>query len=189
MRTQLDVSQASDSQKVEMLKYAAETRRFEIERFWQRSLFFWGFIASAFIAYFALASSRRPEPLLLLLIACFGTVSSFAWTLLNRGSKYWQVAWETKLKLLEMDVLGVPLFSNIEPYEKGVFWGPARYSTSKLAIALSDFTTAVWVILALSTFRPPTAPAADMIACFLLGGTAVYLTCLFLVGRSGQGSG
>jgi hypothetical protein len=66
---------------------AVQVRNFEIDLFWKRSVFFWGFIASAFIGYAAL---RKDSPNLALLIACFGMVCSCAWTLLNRGSKYWQ---------------------------------------------------------------------------------------------------
>jgi hypothetical protein len=142
----LDVSGASLEQKKEILKYATETRRFEIERFWQRSLFFWGFIGAAFVAYAALAKDNV-DPLLSLSIACFGGVSSVAWTLQNRGSKYWQEAWEDKIRAVEIDVLGVPLFSNIEPVRNRHIWGALRYSVSKLAIALSDFTAIVWGFL------------------------------------------
>ena len=46
----LNISKTSQKQRIEILKYAAETRKFEIERFWQRSLFFWGFIGASFVA-------------------------------------------------------------------------------------------------------------------------------------------
>jgi hypothetical protein len=36
----LDISKCDADQKKEILKYAAEVRKFEIERFWQRSGFF-----------------------------------------------------------------------------------------------------------------------------------------------------
>jgi hypothetical protein len=67
-RTPLDVSQATIEQKTEILKYATDVRKFEIERFWQRSLFFWGFIAAAFVAY--AQSGGKGE--LAFLVACFG---------------------------------------------------------------------------------------------------------------------
>lgn len=144
--SKLDASSANTTQKADILKYATETRRFEIERFWQRSLFFWGFIGAALIAYAAISKSDV-DPILPLAIACFGAVSSVAWTLQNRGSKYWQEAWEDKIKAVEIDVLGAPLFSNIEPVRNRHIWGAIRYSVSKLAIALSDFTVLVWGFL------------------------------------------
>ena len=41
----------ADEQKKKILEYAADVRKFEISLFWQRSLFFWGFIGAAFVAY------------------------------------------------------------------------------------------------------------------------------------------
>jgi hypothetical protein len=39
-----------------------------------------------------------------------------AWTLQNRGSKYWQEAWEQKVNAVEAEILGVKLFLNREPF-------------------------------------------------------------------------
>jgi hypothetical protein len=83
---------------------AVQTRNLEIELFWKRSVFFWGFISAAFIGYAALRQSEVRT-----LLACFGLVCSFAWTLVNRGSKYWQEAWETKVERFEFPVTGVSL--------------------------------------------------------------------------------
>ena len=69
-----------------------DTRKFEIDLFWKRSLFFLGFISAAFIGFGALYKKDAPE--LALLLACFGLVCSVAWTLANRGSKYWQENWQ-----------------------------------------------------------------------------------------------
>jgi hypothetical protein len=44
----------------------------------------------------------------------------------NRGGKYWQEAWEQKLKTVEVDVLGTNLFSNIEPLEKNNAFGQLK---------------------------------------------------------------
>jgi hypothetical protein len=67
-----------------------QTRNFEIELFWKRTIFFWGFIAAAFGGYAAL---RNSESDLAIVVACFGAVCSLAWALVNRGSKYWQETW------------------------------------------------------------------------------------------------
>lgn len=131
----------------EIFKYAYETRKLEIGLFWQRSLFFWGFIAAAFVAYAAISAQAVPDETVLLAVSCFGIVASVAWTLANRGSKYWQGAWEAKLETYEMDVLGIPLFSaEYSPTQKS-WWGEWRYSVSRLTMALSDFTVFIWVFL------------------------------------------
>jgi hypothetical protein len=124
---------------------AVDTRKFEIQLFWTRSIFFWGFIASAFVGY---ASLRQHASDLSIVVACFGVVCSVAWSLVNRGSKYWQEAWESKVERLEPLVTG-PLFATEEKVQvHKVSWLRARrYSVSKLAIGLSDYTVFVWVAI------------------------------------------
>ncbi len=121
---------------------ALDTRKFEIQLFWSRSLFFWGFISAAFVGY---ATLRRFDSDLSLIVASFGVVCSVAWSLVNRGSKYWQEAWETKVEREEPAVTG-PLFSREEDTQigKGCWLRGRRYSVSKLAIGLSDYTIALW---------------------------------------------
>src|ERR1039457_4874632 len=65
----------------------------------------------AFVAY-AQLFGRGDLPFF---VACFGLVCSVAWALQNRGSKYWQEAWEAKVESVEKTVLGVELFANREP--------------------------------------------------------------------------
>jgi hypothetical protein len=62
-----------------LLYIAIETRRFEIERFCQRSLFFWGFIAAAFVGHAALGKEGLWEATVMM--GCFGLVASLAWSL------------------------------------------------------------------------------------------------------------
>lgn len=127
---------------------ASDVRKFEIGLFWQRSLFFWGFIASAFLAYADVGKEKSPDHDLLLAIAAFGLVCSVAWTLANRGSKYWQENWEAKLKSLEEDVLGQKLYSTNYGIHRQQWWGAARFSVSRLTIALSDFAVGLWIFMA-----------------------------------------
>jgi hypothetical protein len=67
-----------------------------------------------------------------------------AWTLANRGSKYWQVAWEQKLKSVERAVLGSNVYSRVEKNTDKALWGAARYSVTKLTIALSELYRSRW---------------------------------------------
>src|SRR3990172_1691020 len=91
-----------------------EIRNFEIELFWKRALFFWGFIASAFVGFATLYGKHTG---LSIVIAGFGMVCSFAWTIANRGAKYWQENWEAKVGEFESDIIG-PLFKVHEPVQK-----------------------------------------------------------------------
>ena len=119
---------------------ALQTRQLEISLFWQRSLFFWGFISAAFVA---LAALKSDQPMLSLLVSGFGFVCSFSWTLVNRGSKYWQEQWETKIEMAEGDVTGPFFRTRVEKQRKG-WWGGREYSVSKVTIAVSDYMSFVW---------------------------------------------
>lgn len=122
---------------------ALATRQFEIDMFWKRSLFFWGFIGAAFIAI----ATLNGMPVVSLLVAGFGMVCALAWTLVNRGSKYWQEQWESKIEAIEDGVTG-PLFRKRErPQDKGWWLSGRAYSVSRLAIAVSDYVFLTWVAL------------------------------------------
>jgi hypothetical protein len=131
---------------VKRFEVSLQTRNLEIDLFWKRSLFFWGFISAAFIAYAALRQSE-----LRIVVACFGMVCSCAWTLVNRGSKYWQENWETKVEHNETPIVGA-LFSKEEKRQphKGWWLSGRQYSVSKLAIALSDYISVLWVAVVTS---------------------------------------
>ena len=123
---------------------ALETRKFEIELFWKRSLFFWGFIAAAFVAFAAFSGEKEYNIQLRLIVALFGFICSLCWTLANRGSKYWQENWEQRVELIEDKITGT-LFKESLPIQKKIWWLRARkFSVSKLAISLSDYVTIVW---------------------------------------------
>ena len=121
---------------------ALATRNFEIELFWKRSLFFWGFIASAFVGYAALI---KDKPSLAVVLACFGFVCTVAWSFANRGSKRWQENWEKWVNEFEEEVTG-KLFQERRYKSVNALWlGSRRFSVSKLTIALSDFTILIWL--------------------------------------------
>jgi hypothetical protein len=129
-----------DTQRFEV---ALQTRQLEISLFWQRSLFFWGFISAAFVAVAAL---KNDQPVLSLLVSGFGFVCSFSWTLVNRGSKYWQEQWETKIEMAERRVTGSFFRTRVEKQRKG-WWGGREYSVSKVTIAVSDYVSFVWLCI------------------------------------------
>lgn len=126
--------------------------QFELEQFWKRSLFFWGFIGAAFVAF----ATSDSHPSLQAAIASFGFVCSVVWTLANRGSKFWYEDWERNLMSAEVNVTGSLYGSpgkesakdNVKRgFLEGIgrwLWKGRRYSPSKLAIALSDYIVIFW---------------------------------------------
>jgi len=176
----------SDTAK-EAFDKSVNTRALEIELFWKRSLFFWGFIASAFVGYAALKQIGSD---LSIVIACFGMVCSAVWSLVNRGSKYWQENWESKVEKIEQNVTG-PLFKTQEPVQtKGIWLNARRYSVSKLAIALSDFTFLIWVSIVLYHLLLIIGPPINLkcltpfLKILLILGSFFYVILLLWKGRS-----
>lgn len=167
-----------------LLEMAVQIRNFEIDLFWKRSLFFWGFISAAFVAYAAL---RTHSPELGLVVACFGVVCSCAWTLLNPGSKYWQESWEQKVGRLAQSKEEKDLFVTEEDVLDKGWWLTARkYSVTKLVIAFSDYIFLLWLfLLGTETFSYFTPRVIDqlrpigVIAFIVLTAisTTLILTC------------
>lgn len=163
------------------LEVALQTRAFEIELFWKRSIFFWGFISVAFAGYGAFRAAHSD---LAIVVACFGLVCSTAWTLLNRGSKYWQEAWEQKVERYEYVITG-RVFSVQEPVEaKGLWLQARRYSVSKLLIALSDYVLFIWAVLVLGEdyeFAAHFTLSVKDVAIAAFGFVSVVYAALLLV--------
>ncbi len=99
------------------LTFAVETRKAEIDRFWSRANIFWAFTAAAYVAYAATGVKSNFPGSEHLIISCFGLVSGVAWTMQNRGSKYWQEAWENKVEILERAYLVIRYLATGNLYE------------------------------------------------------------------------
>lgn len=184
-RTGADQEKSKAEQLKLALQYAAENRKSEISLLWTRAAYFWAFLAASFVAYAAaLQGNRRTVALLL---ACFGALCSWCWTLSNRSGKYWQEIWEKKVESLEVDVLGRKLFSaDTNPaVEKRWIFGPKRYSPSRLAIAVSDLSLIAWSLIVFSTFWDFTAinaavawtMRAGIVVGALFYGWVVWIWC------------
>ena len=150
---------------LELLKLAMDARELEIKNFWQRSLFFWGFIAATAFAYGAVVKWSDHSRFLESLLAHFGLFSSFCWCYVNKGSKYWYESWEKKLRDLEMapgireriEALlqkgdkGRGLFSGFEPVEPKPF-GAAKYSVTQITVFLSEVVILSWGAIVIRTY-------------------------------------
>lgn len=143
---------------LEAYKIAIATRNFEIDLYWKRSLFFWGFIATAAVGYGSLmlkVPPVQPQPQLAVLVACFGIVCSLCWSMVNRGSKYWQEHWETMVTELESaSKVGVLFRAEDRPQNKAFWLNSRKLSVSRVAIALSDFTLLVWLLVVVNHLLP-----------------------------------
>lgn len=145
----------------EALRVALETRRFEIDLYWKRATYFWTFISIAFAAYGYVQQkdADAAKAALSFMLSCVGFVLSFSWWLANRGSKQWQENWEHHVDHLEDDVIG-PLFKTTLPRDKPkgarqrlnhFFFGPSRYSVSKINQLVSFYIVVLWFVLLINT--------------------------------------
>ncbi|ELA8093771.1 hypothetical protein ACGB6O_001055 [Vibrio parahaemolyticus] len=120
------------------------TRNFEIEMYWKRATYFWAFIASTFVGYFALVSSNNYDKqdafnhVEVYFLICIGFVLSLAWHFTNIGSKSWQRHWEVHVDLLE-DAFTGPLYKTVHPIQ--------TYSVSKINEIVSLVFVFIWLLL------------------------------------------
>jgi len=116
--------------------------------------YFWALIASAFAGYFAILSSEhlQNKEYLAFIISLIGLIFSWAWFLVNQGSKFWQENWENHVDMLEDEFVG-PLYKTIlhRPEDRGFVekhvLGPKGMSVSKINLIVSLFTIFIWLVL------------------------------------------
>ncbi|WLD94624.1 hypothetical protein [Alkalihalobacillus sp. AL-G] len=175
----------SDSE-TKRFEVSLQTRNFEIELFWKRSLFFWGFIASAFIGF---ANLFDKNFYLSIIIANFGFICSLCWTLVNRGSKFWQENWESKVADKELSKYS-KLFTEIEPVQnKFPLLQARKYSVSKLAIGLSDYVVILWagiIIFSVCFSKEFIYLHKELIVMFFSIFTLVYAAYMIIFGRTSK---
>jgi hypothetical protein len=179
-----EIKNESNINDTKQFEVSLQTRNFEIELFWKRSLFFWGFIASAFIGF---ANLYDKNIYLSIIIANFGFICSLCWTLVNRGSKFWQENWESKVADKKINKYS-ELFTTIEPIQKKFFLLQARkYSVSKLAIGLSDYVVILWagiIIFAIFFNKDFLSLHVELITCAFSIFTIIYGIYMIIFGRT-----
>ena len=138
---------------MEFYRIAIEARDLELRLFWQRSLFFAGFIAATFIGYYTVITAQSSAPKFLVpALLVLGVLFSLVWSLANRGSKYWYESWEFKVDYCEK-LLGAHFFSSwVRPKKKYWLYQSRLYSVSKLAIYISDLVFFAWLLLLINHF-------------------------------------
>jgi polyferredoxin len=143
-----------------LYEIAIDTRKFEIQLFWQRSNYF--LLLSTAIATGCLASMAT-MPLASSVLAAFGLVVSYLWFNINCGGKYWQTRWEAEAARMEKHaVVGANLFSSSREdtdymvatfIEKHGQWDGfniailRKPSVSRTMMWLSVWFSILWVVL------------------------------------------
>jgi hypothetical protein len=140
------VNLEKDGKREAALKKAWENRDFEIDKFWTRSAYFWGFIALIFGAYIGVTtgkhSSQTESMYFDLYLILLGGIFSAAWLLVIKGSKRWQENWEAHIDKLEDGITG--------PLYKTVYCNRHRFfSVSKINMFLAWVVIVTWCWLLL----------------------------------------
>jgi hypothetical protein len=169
------------------LEHALDIRKFEIELYWKRAGYFWALIAVAFAGFFAVLASEHldDKEFFAYVIGVIGFVFTWAWFLVNRGSKFWQENWENHVDMLEDSITG-PLYKTIlhrpkeENYLEAYVTGPANVSVSKINQWVSLFTLLIWLALIIQVL-PEIALSADIswgrIAISVIGLVSCFMMC------------
>jgi hypothetical protein len=165
----------SDGRQATALKHALDIRKFEIELYWKRAIYFSAFIATAFGGYFAL--QKYSDFTNTYIVTCLGFLFSLAWYFVNRGSGAWQRNWETHVDLLEDEIMG-PLYKSVmnrRTYKFYYLFEPFSFSPSRINNVLALTITFVWLLLLVRTGVKAGA------LCPPLSRTAVAISVLTLV--------
>jgi len=124
---------------------ACANRDFEIDKFWSRAAYFWGFIVVIFTGYISILTSdvlangdfKEKGVFLQLCFICLGILFSCAWYFVIVGSKHWQENWEQHINCLEENITG--------PLYKVIFYKHRFYSVSKINLLLSLVVIFFWL--------------------------------------------
>lgn len=130
-----------------LYKEILELRKFEIENFWKRALFFWGTIAIVLAGYFKADINDK----YLIFISFLGIIYNSIFSLSIRGGKFWQEHWENMAIVYENSLkfgLLKELSSKLihKKNKSSFITYPFRFSVSKLTMLLSDIMVLLWVM-------------------------------------------
>ncbi len=129
------------------LEKAYDIRKFELDLYWKRATYFWGFLIAIFAAFFIVIDpSKKINSNYQILIICLGLLFALAWYLVNRGSTYWVTNYERIIDAIEQ-YKGQSFYNlNLVKDEKSTFKNSAYpFSVSRINITISLFIVLVWL--------------------------------------------
>jgi hypothetical protein len=167
--------------------FAVRTRDFEIDLYWKRTSYFWGFLIVIFTAY-GFSSYQNEE--IRFLLSIIGVIFSFSWYCVNRGSKYWQKNWEAHIDLLEEEFCGNIYKINLSNklFKKRNIFDPYSFSISKINQNCSIVILLMWIYLVFENLNRKFQIACipNYIPYLLFGILAVLYILLTLLSSKGN---
>ena len=160
------------------LDRAHEIRQFEIRLYWERSLFFWGFVIALFTGLFFLVSAEEGAfihtnklffNVSLFVLCCLGLLVSVAWLYIHKGSRTWQKNWEHHIDLLEDKIIG-----NL--YKSVIGKGSEFFAPGQIHKTIIHAFIIVWILLIIYTAYEL---YCQIISCF--GIEKPHSVCVFFI--------
>ena len=129
----------------EAYEKAHDVRKFEIDLYWKRALYFWGFEAAFLVAFGTILATKNVDAKYLVLTATslFAIIFTWLWRLALKGSKRWQENWEAHIDWLEECFSG-NLYKTVLSKK-----GRPLYSVSRTNEAINMLLLALWSLAAL----------------------------------------
>lgn len=126
------------------LERAYNLRNFEIEHYWKRATYFWGFQIAIFAAFGFLwkGDTTNGWPLIGGALSSLGILTAIANSLSSCGSTFWQRNWERHIDMLEDEFEG-RLYKTVWLHE-----GSVSFSVSRVNRTLSYCFIGFWLIVA-----------------------------------------
>ncbi|HQS97859.1 MAG: hypothetical protein B7X90_11295 [Novosphingobium sp. 17-62-19] len=116
-----------------------ELRKFEIENYWKRSAYFWGFQLVAFGALALSGKEGKFHPPVVLIVSVLGALAALTALLSAKGSKFWQKNWEAHVDFLEQQVEG-------SLHMTALMDGKVSFSVSRVNERFLEVLLAGWII-------------------------------------------
>jgi hypothetical protein len=157
---------------------AWKNRDFEIDKFWTRAAYFWGFIVLIFGGYISIVTSNSANITALHLdwyLLLVGLIFSVAWLLVLFGSKAWQENWENHIDWLENNI-SCPLYRTIYYKRKNKY-----YSVSKINIVLAWLIIVVWITLIIEYIILNKCKFLNSMPMYIISGVIVSLFLFSLI--------
>jgi hypothetical protein len=166
------------------LDRAYELRTFEIEHYWKRATYFWGFQIAIFAAFGLIWKDTAANPWtpIAVALAGLGVLTAVANYLTALGSKFWQENWESHIDILE---------DAVEGRLHKIVWlsdEKARYYVSRVNEWLSFYFILFWICVTLYVTTkfvglPLLHPLRSIPAClqFIIIVAAISVGAMLLV--------
>ena len=115
MSLEQNVDDGDNNKKIEAaLNRAHDIRKFEIDLYWKRALYFWGFQSVIFAGLVGITINIKGISnhfdfyaiIFIFLISYIGFLFSYITILANSGSKFWHANWENHIDFLESSYEG-----------------------------------------------------------------------------------